>query len=120
MTPMFPGVVLQVAQGIIAAVYGLWLFYLAAMNLRRAKEAGRLSRVVLVIALPILLAAVAIDVAVNLTLASLVFFDRPREWTVSERLARYLPGTDWRAKVALWAAEHLLDPFDPSGSHLRR
>ena len=105
---------------VAGALYVLWLFYLAAMNLRAAKEAGRLTHVVLVLALPLLGAAVAIDVAVNLVLATVVFFDRPREWTVSARLARYLPGSDWRARVAMWVGEHLLDPFDPSGSHLRR
>lgn len=104
----------------IAATYALWALYLAAMNLRRAREAGRLTRAALTFALPIIALAIAIDVLINLTLATLVFFDRPREWTVSERLSRYLPGTDWRAHVALWIGLHLLDPFDPSGSHLRR
>ena len=105
----------------VAAVYALWLLYLAAMNLRRAQEAGRLSRLALAFALPIIALAVAVDVIVNLTLATIVFFDRPREWTVSERLARYLVGpSPWRAKVAMWVGEHLLDPFDPSGQHLRR
>jgi len=103
-----------------AGAYVLWLFYLAAMNLRRAREAGRLTRTALAFALPIIALAIAIDVAVNLTLATLVFFDRPREWTVSERLSRYLPAGGWRASVAWWVALHLLDPFDPSGSHLRR
>ena len=105
--------------GAIAAVYALWILYLAAMNLRRAREAGRLSRTALALALPVIALAVAVDVVVNLVLGTLVFFDRPREWTVSARLARYLPGDDWRARVAYWVAAHLLDPFDPSGSHLR-
>lgn len=112
---------ISIAGFAVGTVYVLWLFYLAAMNLRRAKEAGRLTRLVLVLALPILVLAIAIDVAVNLVLASVVFFDRPREWTVSERLSRYLVGPSvWRAEVALWVGAHLLDPFDPSGSHLRR
>jgi len=104
-----------------AAAYVLWLFYLAAMNLRRAREAARLTRTALAFALPIIALAIVIDVLVNLTLATLVFLDSPREWTVSERLARYLVGPSvWRAEVALWVGAHLLDPFDPSGSHLRR
>lgn len=109
------------AGAVLAAVYALWLLYLAAMTLRRAHEAGRLSRTALAFALPILALAIAVDVLLNLTLATLVFFDRPREWTVSERLSRYLVGPSvWRAEVALWVGVHLLDPFDPSGSHLRR
>jgi hypothetical protein len=110
----------NIAWATIAAIYALWLFYLATMNLRRAREAGRLSRLVLAIALPILALAVAIDVAVNLVLATIVFFDRQREWTLSARLARYLVDPSrWRAELAMWIAEHLLDPFDPNGQHLR-
>lgn len=113
--------ILTSGAAMLGTVYALWLFYLAAMNLRRAKEAGRLSRIALALAMPIIALAVAIDVAINLTLATLVFFDRPREWTVSERLSRYLVGpSPWRAEVAMWVGEHLLDPFDPSGQHLRR
>lgn len=104
----------------IAATYALWVLYLAAMNLRRAREAGRLFRVTAVLAMPVIGVAVAIDVLLNLVLGTLVFLDRPREWTVSARLERYLPGHDWRAPLAFWVAEHLLDPFDPSGTHLRR
>ena len=106
--------------GAVLALYALWIFYLAAMNLRRAREAGRLTRTALAFALPIIVLAIAIDVAVNLVLATVVFLDRPREWTVSERLSRYLPAGGWRSSVAWWVALHLLDPFDPSGSHLRR
>jgi hypothetical protein len=114
------GAAVRAALFVLAAVYVLWVFYLAAMNLRRARQAGRLTGTALAFALPVLLLAVAVDVAVNLTLATVVFFDRPREWTVSDRLSRYLPANDWRANVAMWVACHLLDPFDPSGSHLRR
>jgi len=109
----------SVIAGVIA-VYALWVFYLAVMNLRRAKEAGKLSKMVLVIALPVLVTAYVIDVLVNVSLATILFVDLPREWTFSHRLERYSTGDDWRAAVALWIAVHMLDPFDPSGSHLRR
>ena len=102
----------------VFAIYALWVFYLAVMNLRQAK--GKLSKAVLVIALPILGIAYAIDVLVNVLLATILFVDLPREWTFSNRLERYLDGSDWRAAAALWIAVHMLDPFDPSGSHLRK
>jgi hypothetical protein len=104
---------------LVAALYALWVCFLAVMNLRRAREAGRLTRPALVLAAPLLLVGFIGDVLINLVLATLVFVDRPREWTVSARLSRYLPRDDWRARVAMWIALHLLDPFDPSGRHLR-
>lgn len=107
------------ALWLIAVLYALWILFLAAMNLRTAREAGKLPRAALWLAVPVVLLAFALDVIVNLTLGTLVFMDRPREWTVSERLSRYLPGSDWRACAAMWIGENLLDPFDPSGSHLR-
>lgn len=102
----------------LAAVYVLWLFYLAVMNLKRAKIACRLSRPALVLGLPVLAVALAIDVTVNLTLVTLVMLERPREWTVSARLTRHLhSGSGWRQALAGWVCSNLLDAFDPSGSH---
>lgn len=109
----------SVAVG-IGALYALWTLFLAAMSLRAARERGRLSRTALAFALPIAATAILLDVLVNATLATLVFVDLPREWTLSQRLSRYLPQDGWRARVALWLGDRLLDPFDPSGSHLRR
>jgi len=105
---------------VFVAVYALWLLFLAVMNLRRAYEDKRLSRPAIALGLPILVAGFLLDVLVNLTLASIVFLDLPREWTTSERLARYLPQPGWRSVAAAWVATNLLDPFDPSGSHLRK
>lgn len=104
--------------GGLAALYALWLFYLAVMNLKRAKIAGRLSRPALALGLPVLAVALAVDVMVNLMLVSLLMLERPREWTVSERLTRHLhSGSGWRRAAATWVCSNLLDAFDPSGSH---
>lgn len=104
----------------LLALYALWVCFLAVMNLRRAREAGRLARTTLLLAAPVLIIGFVGDVLVNLGICTLLFVDPPREWTTSARLTRYLPRDDWRASVALWVALNLLDPFDPSGSHLRR
>lgn len=106
------------AYSLGAALYLLWLFYLAVMALKRAKIAGRLSRPALLLALPVLAVALAIDVMVNAVLVTLVMLERPREWTVSDRLTRHVhAGHGWRQAAARWVCVHLLDAFDPSGSH---
>jgi len=101
---------------VLAAVWALWTFFLAVMALRRARQAGTLTRAALVLGVPVLVAGYALDVLVNLTLASILFADVPREWTVSRRLARYQGG--WRCAAASWIGRNLLDPFDPSGRHV--
>ncbi len=101
-------------------LYALWMLFLAVMNLRAAKERGTLPKAALVLALPVVALAVLLDVVVNATLGTLIFLDLPKEWTLSERLSRYLPLSTWRGVAALWIGAALLDPFDPSGSHLKR
>lgn len=99
-------------------VYALWVFYLAAMNLKRARDAGTLSRTALVLGTPVVWIGLSLDLAGNILL-TVPFFDLPRETTVTARLKRYAKGPDgWRKRVALWAADDLLDDFDPSGKHI--
>lgn len=57
-------------------------------------------------------------VAVNATLLSLVFLERPREWFFSRRVSRHCRnGSGWRKSVACWICRDLLDAFDPDGRH---
>lgn len=104
----------------LAALYALWIFYLAVMNLKRAKDAGTLPRTALWLGYPVLFTGLLIDLFVNVAVATIIFLDMPRELTVTARLKRYVrerPGT-WRASVAVWFAVNLLDVFDPSGKHV--
>lgn len=109
------------ATYIFCSVYGLWLFYLAVMNLKRAQEAGALSRAALVLGYPILLIGLALDWAVNVVL-TLPFLDVPASPSelVTGRLKRYAydKSQTWRRSAAVWFAENLLDTFDPSGKHI--
>lgn len=103
----------------LVGLYALWLFYLAVMNLKRAKDAGTIGRFALWLGYPILFAGLVLDLLVNVML-SLVFFDLPREMTVTARLKRYVrtEPAGWRGIAAQWFATHLLDTFDPSGKHV--
>ena len=117
---MGAGVKYLIALWPLLALYALWIFYLAVMNLKRAQDAGTLPRTALVFGYPVLLAGLLIDLFVNVFVASIIFLDPPRELTMTARLKRYAseqPKT-WRASVSVWFAANLLDVFDPSGKHV--
>lgn len=111
------------------ALYILWIFYLAVMNLKRARDAGKLTRTAHYLGLPILYLGLALDCFVNLTVMTVLLFELPKvfnsrpilkkEWTVTARLQRHAHGAGWRQKIALWFAANLLDAFDPSGKHIK-
>lgn len=95
-----------------------WVLYLAAVNLWAARDG--LHWAVVLAALPVIGVMLAIDAAFNLTLATLLFWDRPRELLVTQRLLRYrqparLP--DRRTVVADFICDKALNPFDRSGRH---
>lgn len=108
---------------IFAALYALWLFYLAVMNLYRAKKANTIRWPSLVLGYPILLIGALLDLMVNILIMSLVFLELPRELLVTQRLARHIrEGANWsvitwRGKLAYWICHNFLNAFDPSGDH---
>lgn len=104
----------------LATLYALYLLYVFMMGAYRAYLQKRLVGVSFILLGPVLLVAFALDVFVQFTLASLVFWEIPRkgEWFVTHRLRRYRRGEDgWRSVAATWICDHLLDPFDPTGAH---
>ena len=103
----------------IQAVYLLWILYLAVMNLKRARDAGKLSKVAATLGYPILFAGYLLDFMVNVVVLSVVLLEVPKETTVTARLRRHANGPDtYRKKLSLWVAHHFLDVFDPSGKHI--
>jgi hypothetical protein len=90
------------------------------MNLQRAYENKTLSKVALVLGVPILIVGYLLDVFVNVVIMTILFLELPRQWTMSERLQHHIrtsPSGSWREKIAAWFCTHLLDTFDPSGKH---
>lgn len=96
-----------------------WVFYLATMNLEIVAKSGKMTRTAKLLSmLPRFLAAL-LNGCLNITLATLMFFDLPREMYFSHRLRRYCTnpkyiGT-WRHKMALFFARQLLNPHDLHG-----
>jgi hypothetical protein len=101
-------------------MYILWVLYICVMSLKRARDAGTLSKVAYALGLPLLYAGLLIDFIVNVTILTVLFLDLPNEWLVTARLTRYAKGKHgWRRSLSIWFADNLLDAFDPSGRHIR-
>jgi hypothetical protein len=105
----------------LAAIYALWILFVFSMATLRAKRDGIASRVALLLAMPTVLCALILDVVLNYSVFVLLTLDFPKigEWTFSQRLSRLVRQTGWRSCVAGWLARNLLDPYDPSGKHVR-
>ena len=109
---------LTVAAYTFAFLWAFWAMYVLVMGIYRAHLAKRLTAVTLCLSAPFIAAGYLMDVVANLTVASLVFLELPRELLVTSRLQRYVGlGQGWRFTLADWICNHLLDVFDPSGNH---
>ena len=108
----------MVALYALGASYALWLFFLAVMNLKGARDAGTLGPVAYKLGVPILIVGYALDFAVNVVVLSVAMLEPPRETTVTARLKRHRDAGGWRGRLSRFLAAHLLDPFDPDGRHI--
>lgn len=92
--------------------------YVMVMGVYRAHLDGRLTPVTKVLAAPWVVLGFALDAAVNIIIATVVFLELPREFLVTTRLQRHiLHSHGWRGHLATWICDHLLDVFDPTGNH---
>lgn len=108
----------MIALYAVLSIYVLWLFYIAVMGLKRARDNGTISRTALYLGYPILFIGYLLDIFVQVFIASVIFLDIPRDWTLTGRLKRYIAGPEgWRETVAIWFCQYLLNAFDPDGKH---
>jgi hypothetical protein len=90
------------------------------MAIYRAKLADRLSKVALLLAFPFVIIAVAVDLIMQFTFASIIFMEWPQrnaagklEILVTARLQSYLKNQNgWRKTWAVAICTKLLDPFN--------
>lgn len=102
----------------VLLLWALWVFYLAVMTLKRAKDANLLTPTAKAFGYPVLCFGLVLDFLANVLVLTVLMVELPREGTVTSRLKRHnSSSTGWRKSVAAWA-EPLLDPFDPSGDHI--
>jgi len=101
----------------LVVIWFTWTLFVAVMHLKRVRDKWGLTMAQKIFGYPALFIGYSLDVALNLTVFSIVFVDFPVELTVSARLERYIGDKDWREDLAVWIREDLLADFDPDGSH---
>jgi hypothetical protein len=103
---------------LILSVWFLWIFYLAVMALKRARDNQQLTLASKILGYPVLFIGYVLDTFVNVFVISFIFLEIPKETLVTTRLQRWCCSTpSWRQRLAKWLCENLLDQFDPSGKH---
>lgn len=113
-------ILIQTLGVYLALIYGTWVCFVAIMGFRAAKLAGKLSKPVYYLALPILAIGVVLDVLLQVA-ATPVFFDLPHEWVLTKRLDRYLALSKptrldaFRQRLARWVCHNMLDVFEAGG-----
>ena len=102
----------------LLAFWALWVLFLAVMNLGQSKAEGKLHGFALYAGYTVLGVGLLVDLVVQITVATVIWLELPREWTVSGRVERLCrEGHGYRLAVALWFRRVLLAPFDRSGGH---
>lgn len=102
----------------VSSVYALFVFYAAVMNIKRVRDAGKMTTFAKVVGYPTLAIGLALDLFVNVFVMTVLFLELPQEMTVTSRMKRHNSGgTGWR-KDLVSLFEPLLDPLDPSGDHV--
>jgi len=103
---------------VILYIWIFWALYVFTMGIYRAHLAGKLQGLNKVMAMPVVCLAYSVDIVTNLTLATIIFLDLPKELLVTSRLKRYMAeGNGWRFKIADYVCNSVLDIFDPTGKH---
>lgn len=95
-----------------------YLSYIAAINIYYDWQ-GLATWVQVGLALP-MLAFVLLDFTANMTLATIIFWDLPAEFLVTQRFMRYrspTTGPGYRKTVATVICTQALNPFDPTRKH---
>lgn len=105
----------MIVLGFIALAYSTWLFFLAIMALKMARDEGKLSQVALCLGYPMLVVGLVLDFSLNMA-STVIFLELPQELLLTYRCDRLIhskPG--WRQNLARWLCQNLLDPFQIGG-----
>lgn len=106
---------LYVLLGSLLFTFWTWGAYLSVMNLMRVKET--MTWETKLFAYPLAFVGVLSDFIYNVIIGTVLFLELPREWLLTARLKRHLNDNDFQGSIARWLCRHLLDPFDPKGTH---
>ena len=104
---------------LLAYLWFFWYAFVLVMGLYRAHLDKRLTYLTYALAAPAVLVGALMDVFANMLIATLIFWEKPSEWLVTQRLTRLKRYNDWRGSVARYVCNNLLDPIDPTGGHCK-
>lgn len=109
--------ILKLCAAFAVLVIATWVFFLAVMMLRHARDAGRMPKPTVPFAYFVLAIGYALDVMLNLA-SSILFIELPREILFTARISRHIrEGKGWRKKLATWFCDGFLNPFDAGHCH---
>jgi hypothetical protein len=92
--------------------------YVASMAMVRAHKEEKLNTFLWILCVPFVALSLVVDVINNLIVFTVLFLERPKELTVTERLKRHVKEYTFRGKLARWLGDTLLNAFDHTGNHL--
>lgn len=127
---------------LLLCVYALWPMYVFCMAMMRAYQENSVTLFAWCLAFPFIVSAIVLDITLNFTVFAILTWDFPKieltqfsikvwkwefevaapvssELTFSQRLNRLVKDDGWRGAVSRWLAANLLDPYDPSGKHIK-
>jgi hypothetical protein len=94
----------------LGVFFATFVFFLAVMKLRTARDMGVLKdapKIIIAFAYTALGIGLALDVLLNLLL-SVVFVELPHEWLTTDRVIRLKQfGNDWQKSCARWMCKQL-------------
>ena len=105
---------------ILWILWALWILYVAMMNVQRAATNSSLPWQAKMLVIPTTVVFDIIEFVANVVVCTVLFWDLPREITVSDRLRRYAQDTEsagWRMRVVNFI-KPMIDPFDHKGPHI--
>lgn len=105
---------------ILWTLWALWILYVAMMNVQRAATNSALPWQAKMLVIPTTVVFDIIEFVANVVVCTLLFWDLPREITVSDRLRRYAQDparAGWRM-IGVNFIRPMIDPFDHKGPHI--
>lgn len=105
----------------IYILWCLWILYVAMMNIDRARNIDQLPWQAKIMVYPTVALFDIVELIANVIVCTPIFFDLPREVTVSDRLRRYAADPTSAGKYRMTLVNFvrpMLDPFDPDGPHI--
>lgn len=97
----------------------IWLMYVSVMKLQALRDAGKLSPMQLKIGMIYVDFCLLGDVLANWFFTPFVFGEIAQEYTISQRLQRWVNSPNCRShRMAMWFSRTLLNPYSVGGDHI--